>query len=542
MIFGPCPVAEAEGAILAHSVALKGSRLRKGRVLNSTDVAALTEAGLTTVLDARLGPDDLPEDAAAARIVATLAPEPEALNLRRSAPFTGRANIFAEVPGVVTVDAEAVARSNAVDDAITLATLPDRTRVAARAMLATVKIIPYAVSAEAVDRALASIDGPILRVHPVVRRRADLILTEIPGMKRSLIEKGEKAVAARLEALGIAVASTQVVPHTFEDLTGAYGKVSADMALILTGSATSDVRDVGPQGLVDAGGRIDRFGMPVDPGNLLYIGSMGEVPVIGLPGCVRSPALNGADWVLERIACGLEVTSADIAAMGVGGLLKEIPIRPQPRSAPQPTGHRPKVAALVLAAGASRRMRGRDKLLEEVDGRPLLARTLDVVRSSSVDWMRVSLPGEPGPRHGIVEEAGIEAITVPDAAEGMAASLRRGIATLPEECDAAVVILADMPELTADHIDRLITAFDPAEGREICRATSATGTPGHPVLFGRRFFETLGKLTGDAGARTVLREASDFVVDVATEGEGAVTDLDTPEAWAAWRKSRREPA
>ena len=78
--------------------------------------------------------------------------------------------------------------------------------------------------------------------------------------------------------------------------------------------------------------------MPVDPGNLLFLGHLGEAPVIGLPGCVRSPALNGADWVLERVACAVPVSAADISAMGVGGLLKEIPTRPQPRAGRNPDG------------------------------------------------------------------------------------------------------------------------------------------------------------------------------------------------------------
>jgi molybdenum cofactor cytidylyltransferase len=103
------------------------------------------------------------------------------------------------------------------------------------------------------------------------------------------------------------------------------------MLLILTGTATSDLHDTAPEAVRRAGGQVARFGMPVDPGNLLFLGALGGRPVIGLPGCARSSALNGADWVLERLACGLEVTGDDIAAMGVGGLLKEIPTRPEPR-------------------------------------------------------------------------------------------------------------------------------------------------------------------------------------------------------------------
>ncbi|MEL6680114.1 MAG: nucleotidyltransferase family protein, partial [Pseudomonadota bacterium] len=241
------------------------------------------------------------------------------------------------------------------------------------------------------------------------------------------------------------------------------------------------------------------------------------------------------------IACDVAVTAQDIAAMGVGGLLKEIPSRPQPRGAPRPSSGRPRVAALVLAAGAARRMRGRDKLMEEVDGQPLLCRIIARAAASNVESVHVTVPSPKHPRTALAIAAGVEAVPVPDAAAGMAASLRRGIAALPAECDAVVVVLADMPDVTTSHIDRLITAFDPAEGREICRAVSAGGTPGHPVLFGRRFFETLGRLSGDAGAKPVLKEAAEFVIDVPTEGEGAVTDLDTPEAWTAWRAGRQAP-
>jgi molybdenum cofactor cytidylyltransferase len=124
------------------------------------------------------------------------------------------------------------------------------------------------------------------------------------------------------------------VPHETAALAVALAEGDAPLRLVLTASATSDAGDVGPAALVAAGGRLTRFGMPVDPGNLLFLGRLGEAHVIGLPGCARSPALNGADWVLERVVCGHPPTRLDIAAMGVGGLLGEIPSRPEPRERP----------------------------------------------------------------------------------------------------------------------------------------------------------------------------------------------------------------
>jgi molybdenum cofactor cytidylyltransferase len=120
----------------------------------------------------------------------------------------------------------------------------------------------------------------------------------------------------------------------------------------------------------------------------------------------------------------------------------------------------------------------------------------------------------------------------------MAASLRAGLAAVESRADAVLILLADMPEVGASDIDRLFAAFDPGEGREIVRAVTADGRPGHPVLIGRRFFEELRGLTGDQGARSVVAAAADFVVEVPTTGDGALVDLDTPEDWAAGRAGR----
>ena len=176
-------------------------------------------------------------------------------------------------------------------------------------------------------------------MRPVQIRSAGLILTEAPGQARDLGGKAEEAVRARLRRLAIELCDVVTVPHEEAAIATALAGLKGGIALILTGAATSDSRDVAPEALRRAGGSVTRFGMPVDPGNLLFYGALGLRPVIGLPGCARSPALNGADWVLERIACGITPTDADIAAMAVGGLLKEIPIRPEPRErAPRAPG------------------------------------------------------------------------------------------------------------------------------------------------------------------------------------------------------------
>ncbi len=330
MRFGPVPLDQALGGILAHSVMAGGRKMAKGRVLAAPDIARLAAEGVSQVTVAQLDPGDVDEDTAATRLAAALVSDEGAAGLARAKAFTGRVNLNATRPGVLEMDAAAIHALNRIDPAITLATLAPWQRVTDGMLAGTVKIIAYGVSGVALDRACAVAAGG-LRVRPVTRRSAGLILSAVPGQPEKLNAKARRVIATRLAPLGIEMAEVREVPHSRAAIAAALAGIAGEMVLILTGSATSDLHDVGPEGLRDAGGQVARFGMPVDPGNLLFHGTLGSRPVVGLPGCARSPLLNGADWVLERLACGIAVDDDAIAAMGVGGLLKEIPSRPQPR-------------------------------------------------------------------------------------------------------------------------------------------------------------------------------------------------------------------
>ncbi len=540
MRFGPLPLAKAEGAILAHSLTLEGRRLKKGAALSQEDLAHLRRAGFDVVVAARLDPEDLGEDAAAALLGAALAPDQLALGVSLGAPFTGRANLHALAAGVLRVDRARIDAANAVHEAISLSTLADYARAGPRQMVATVKIIPYGVPREAVERAAAILRaGEALRCHPVRIGRASLVLSSVPGLKPSLLDKGSEALRARLAALGVAVADEARVAHELGPMTEALVRARGELVLVLGGSAPSDRRDVAPASVEAAGGRLIRFGMPVDPGNLMFLGELGARPVLGMPGSSRSPALSGTDWILERLACGIAVTAADIAGLGVGGLLKEIPSRPQPRAGGAATPHRPCVSAILLAAGASSRMEGRDKLLEEVEGEPVLRRAARALAESGAAEVIAVIRAQDEARRATLAGLAVRVVENPAAVEGMASSIRAGLAAARPDADAAIIALADMPEIATAHANALIAAYDPSAGRAICRAADEEGRPGHPVLFGRRFFESLSRLTGDEGARDVLRENAELVALAPTPGRAARLDLDTPEAWAAWRAERR---
>jgi len=534
VIFGRMKLAEAAGAILAHSLKAGGRTLKKGRVLAAHDIAALASAGVEAVVAARLEPGDLGEDEAARRVAAAcLGP-----GLRATEAATGRVNLIAETDGVVVVDTARIDRLNRIDEAVTVATLASYSVVAAGDMLATIKIIPFAAPAAAVAEAeaIAREGGPLLALHPLVPRPVGLVMTRLPGMKESILDGTEAVTRARLSALGATLLPPRRVGHTEEEVAAALRGLAAEGAAILLvsgASAVVDRRDVCPAGIVAAGGVIEHFGMPVDPGNLLCFGRLGGIPAVVLPGCARSPKLNGFDWVLQRLLADLPVGRDEIMAMGAGGLLKEIETRPLPRaraSGPSPgPERRRRIGAIILAAGRSTRMGPRNKLLiPDRSGTPMVARVADAVLAAGLDPVVVVT--------GHAAEAVREALAGrplhfahnPLHAQGLSTSLRTGIEAVGEEADAAVVCLGDMPLVTERLIARLVAAYDPEEGRAIV-VPVAGGRHGNPVLWDRRFFPEMRAITGDVGARHLLGAHAEAVHEIEVGDTAALTDFDTPE-------------
>ncbi|HWG78794.1 MAG TPA: molybdopterin-binding/glycosyltransferase family 2 protein [Stellaceae bacterium] len=538
MKFGEVPVADAVGATLAHSLKVGDRVLRKGRVLTADDVAALADAGRRLVIAARLEPGDVDENSAAAAVALPVAGQ----HVSIARPFTGRVNLFAEVAGVCAVDAARVDRLNAVDETITLATLAPYTAVAPKQMVATIKVIPFAVRRQSVDACVqeASGGGPLLSIAPFQAKRVALIQTRLPGLKESILDKTVEATRERLTALGSTLEFERRSEHRQEDLASdiaAALDAGAELVLVAGASAIVDRRDVIPAAIEQAGGTINHFGMPVDPGNLMLMGDVGGVTVLGLPGCARSPKLNGFDWVLQRLLAGLPAGPREIMRMGVGGLLADIPLRPLPRAklaaaAAQETPHAPRVAALLLAAGQSRRMGTLNKLLIGIDGKPMVRHVAEAVQASQARPIIVVTGHQREKVEAALQGLGIARFVFnPDYAKGLSTSLKQGIAALPKGSEAVVVCLGDMPKVSAGEIDRLIASFNPVEGRAICVPTRR-GKRGNPVLLSSRLFAELSNVSGDVGARDLIAAHPELVAEVEMEGDGTLLDIDTPQALA----------
>jgi molybdenum cofactor cytidylyltransferase len=524
--FGPIPVAKAEGAILAHATMAGDIRLKKSRRLTGQDIEALRQAGVATVVAAVLAPDDLDEDAAATAIAASF--NSRGIEARQAA--TGRVNLHAREAGVFTVDKARIDAVNRVDPAITVATLAQYAPVLAGQMAATVKVIPFAVPQAVVGQVIALAQaGEAFAVHPFRPCSVSLIQTTLPGLKDSILDKTARATEHRLARSGSRLSEEIRIPHRTDELTSAIRRSAArgGMIVIFGASAVSDPDDIVPEAIRNAGGSILRIGMPVDPGNLLVLGQLNGRPVLGAPGCARSPKENGFDWVLDRLMAGLDVGGEDIAGMGVGGLLMEIPSRPQPREAPA-ARKTPGVHAVLLAAGRSSRMGGPNKLLASFEGAPLVRRVAERILASRAGGT-VAVVGHQADRIGeALSSLDLKLVHNPDYASGLSTSLRAGVEALPAAADGALIALGDMPAVSTPDIDRLIGAFAAAGGTSIVRATH-DGKRGNPVILPRALFAEVTKLGGDTGARQIVEAGGAAVIDVEL-GAAASLDVDTPEA------------
>ena len=529
MIFGTLPLAEAEGAILAHSIRMAGQSFEKGRVLSAADIAALKAAEIGAVVAVRLGPGDIPEDEAARRIAERLA----GAGLDARAPFTGRVNIHAKAAGLLRLDAVRVNGLNAIHEGITVATLPDYAPLAAGGMAATIKIIPFALPHEIIAEAIDCIGNAPLRLLPFKPKRAALITTLLPSLKASVVAKTRSVTEARLQGLGAALHHVSEVPHENPAIAGALAGAlaqGAEIILVAGASATSDREDTVPRAIRDAGGEILHFGMPVDPGNLLLLARIGATPVVGLPGCARSPKLNGVDFVLQRLVADVPVSSSDIKAMGVGGLLLEIPARPQPRAS-KAAPAAPRIGAVLLAAGLSRRM-GRNKLLIPFEGEMLVRRSARLLLEAGLDPILVVTGHEAERIHDALAGLTLRFTHNPDYEEGLASSLVQGLTALDGDAvDAALVALADMPLIRSDQIKRLVAAYNPSEGRLIC-VPAYGGKQGNPILWDAGFFDEMKQLTGDRGAKPLLAAHAAEIAEIELDDPGILIDVDTPDALA----------
>ncbi|MBB4321219.1 molybdenum cofactor cytidylyltransferase [Agrobacterium tumefaciens] len=508
--------------------------MHKGRRVSPADVEALKQAGIVSVTAARIEDGDLDEDEAARRLAAAIAPD----HLRFSEAATGRVNVYAIADGLFVADRDVVDHVNRIDPAITLACLADHVRVRAGDMVATFKIIPLALPGNKVEVACDVLrTAAAFEVKPFREYAVSLVATELPSLKPAVMDKTASILERRLAAYGNRLEREQRVAHRRDAVAAAIGQAMATaerspkLIIIFGASAVIDEDDVIPAAIRQAGGEVLSVGMPVDPGNLIVLGRIGETYVVGAPGCARSPKENGFDWILDRILAGEKPDVRDLTGMGVGGLLMEIETRPRPRESSEEYGRAATVAAVILAAGKASRMGkgGAHKLLAEFDGEPLVRRTAKTALAADAASVIVVTGHRRSEIMAALSGLDVAAVENADYTSGMASSLISGFsARAARDADGVLVMLADMPGVKVGDLNLLIAAFRSASGRAIVRAVSR-GKRGNPVILPKSLGDAVMRLEGDIGARHIIETSGLPIVDVDI-GDAAHLDVDTPEA------------
>jgi len=536
MIFSQMDIAEAEGAIIAHTVRLPGNAIKKGTVLSVDDIVSLLQAGIKHVAAARLQANDLDENEAAMTVAEALAGD----NLVPGNPMGGRVNLYAKKNGEALIDKNRIDAINLGQCNITVATLPEYAQAVAQQAVATVKIIPFAVARTEVDQCLtlARINNqpPAVSLCPYKAHKVALIMTSTPGLKTSILDSTREVTSARLQTMGSSITSEARCAHTIDDISQALDTVmenDCDLILISGASVTADVGDVIPAAIVNQGGEIVHHGMPVEPGNMLLLARIGDRAIVNLPGCSRSPKLNGLDWILQRIMADIPVTPRDIQLMGVGGLIKDIPHMHRRRQKVskylQTIITPPRVAAVILAAGRSRRMGEQNKLLAPVGEVSMIGHVVKAAVDSNVQQVIVVTGHEAELVKQALLDYTADIVFNADYISGIASSLRIGLEGVAEDMDGALILLGDMPLISAEQINELIAEFDPAMERDIV-VPFKDGQRGNPVLWSLRYFPVLKALTGDTGGRALMTENIGNVWDVPVTDNAVFADFDTPDS------------
>ena len=531
MYFGQVKVNECVNSILAHTVTIDGKKFLKGRIISKEDQEYFVKNNLEYLICAKLAKKDIHEDNAA-NILAKMFNN-NTLALEKA--FTGRANILANESGLLVINEEKIRKFNKISNSITIATLQNNCIVHKGEMIATIKIIPFSIMEKSIKTIEKINLKKSIQVQTYKAKKCALLLTHFNQENIKLNNISQKRIKERLDPLNCSINIIKTCEHNSNDITKnikKFAEKDIDLILILGSSAIVDIRDKIPEAIVNSGGKIIRFGMPVDPGNLLLLGKIKNTPIIGLPGCARSPTLNGFDWVLERLLSGNAISNNDISDMGVGGLLKTI----NKRKTSLTKDIKYKITNIILAAGQSKRMLNDNKLLIKINKKTMLATMITKSLNSSADNTVLVLGYQSDVIQEIIQDKNITTIVNKDFTKGLSSSLQCGISALPDDCDAAVIILADMPGITSTIIDNMINSFNPKKNNSIIIPTF-NKKRGNPILLDRKFFPDILRVTGDKGAKDIIKNNKNSILEVPQKNSSVLNDIDTKEDLSLYLKN-----
>ena len=521
--------ADCQGLVLAHRQNFADGSLPKGTILTAGHLAELGAAGIDRLICARPDAGDVHEDEAAARLASLLAPD----NLDFTMAATGRVNIKVPRQGLVRYERALIRAINEIDERITFALVQHNQLLARGQMAATLKIIPFFVpesSLRQIENLLAG--APAFGFHPLKTADVALIQTRIPGQTDRLFAATKQVTADRLAVLGCNLMASPVCDHDRQvvaEIISASIADGADIVLVCGGSAIIDRQDELPQAVIAAGGHVTQLGLAVDPGNLLMFAKVGGVPVIGMPGCARSPKLNGLDWVLQLVLADIEMTRGEFADMAAGGLLMEIASRPLPRAIATKPRQPDRLVGMVLAAGQSSRMGPENKLLADFANKPLVRHVTEVMITAGLDELTVVIGHQADQVAAALADLPVQLLFNADFAAGQGHSVAAGVGGLDSGVTDVLIALGDMPLISAEMVQNLVAAhLACVDHQRRITLPCCDGKRGNPVIWGGAFFPELKQLRGDAGGRQVLQDHLAAHNPVEISSLAIFSDIDTP--------------
>ena len=522
---------ESKGSILAQSYNLSERKLSKGTRVSKAIVELLNKENIKTILCAVPHENDMDEDAAAEAISNAI----DRNRLYAEEASTGRVNFRTPALGVVRYNRELIKKINLVDESIAFSIVEHNQLLAKNDLIATLKIIPFFVSKIYVERVVTLLSKhEIFKIHRLEEKKVGFIQTYYDWQKRSIFKATSNVTRSRLDALGCLLKKEALIPHDHESLCSEIKSSidsGAQVLLISGASAITDRSDYIPKAILSVGGEIIQYGLAVDPGNLLLIGKIGGTTVIGMPGCARSPKLNGFDWVLQLLMANIPITKEELADMGAGGLLMEIASRPLPRALSKSVNKREKkIMGVILAAGNSTRMGKDNKLLRNVGDASLVRNTAVEMLNSDVDSCSIVLGYQSDKVAEVIKDLNISLILNPLWQEGQASSLKAALNTLDDTYSDLLIMLGDLPGVKSRHINTIIEEHLSTNNRRSkITIPSFNGKKGNPVIWGRSFFPDLSNLEGDVGGRALFNHHPAAINLLDMDDPAVVTDTDTPE-------------
>jgi molybdenum cofactor cytidylyltransferase len=530
------------GVVLAQTYNLPGKIISKGTFVTNEVVGYFKTGNVKTILCAVPEEGDIHEDEAAEAISSAI----DKNHIYADKASTGRVNFKSQSLCLVRYDRDFIKELNLVDESIAFSIVEHNQLLAEGDLIATLKIIPFFMQKKYVDRVIKILaKDELFKIHSLKKKEVILIQTCFEWQKKSIFTATSNVTKARLEALGCSLKKEKLINHDYDTLRAIIRssvKNEPEILLVSGATAITDRSDYIPKAILSEGGEIIQYGLAVDPGNLLLIGKVGNTTVIGMPGCARSPKLNGFDWVLQLLMADIPINREELADMGAGGLLMEIASRPLPRALAKTVSKREKkVMGVILAAGNSTRMGNDNKLLKSIGDAPLIRNTAIEMLKSDLDTCSVVLGYQSDKVADVIKDLNVNLILNPLWKEGQASSLRAAINTLDSTYSDLLIMLGDLPGIKSSHINSIIEEHLLTDNRKSkITIPSFKGQKGNPVIWGRSFFHDLSNLEGDVGGRALFSEHPAAINILEMDDPWVVEDADTPEDFENFFKHKKQ--